>query len=125
MTNLTLLFRQVHPSWIREGRITSQAFKPTAKDHDRPSVYNGDMISAEKSWEHWTTHLNNASVGVIAVTVGECQSQNLYVECDGIPYPEHTEIIFNGLSNSQREKKAKFLVEFARDRGWQYRDDAE
>ena len=43
MTPDTLLFRQVNPGWIREGRVTSQAFKPTAKDEKKLSVYDGDQ----------------------------------------------------------------------------------
>ena len=38
---LRLLHRQVHPSWIQEGRITSQAFSPTPKDLGLLSVYLG------------------------------------------------------------------------------------
>lgn len=33
-----LLHRQVHPNWIRDGRITSQAFRPTKKDDNKLSI---------------------------------------------------------------------------------------
>lgn len=52
MTHETLLHRQVHPSWIQEGRVTSQAFKPTPKDEGMLSVYDGDVSGPEESWRH-------------------------------------------------------------------------
>lgn len=45
----THLHRQVHPSWVQDGRATSQAFKPTPKDNGRLSVYDGDQMVAEKA----------------------------------------------------------------------------
>lgn len=121
MTGSTLLFRQVHPTWFQEGRVTSQVFKPTAKDNNRLSVYNGDIISAQDSWKHWTAELKFNSIGVLAITVNECNGQELVVEFDGNPFPEHASIQFDGLSNKQKETKAKYLHKFALDRGWQYR----
>jgi len=120
MTEFTLLLRQVSPSWVKEGRLTSQVFKPTPKDNNRLSAYNGDMISPQDSWKHWTTVLNLNSVGVLAITVDECNKQGLAVECDGDPFPEHSTINFEGLSRRQQETKAKFLRKFALDRGWRY-----
>ena len=57
MTPATLLLRQVNPSWIKNGRITSQVFKPTPKDAGCLSVYDGDQITAEASWRHYTIEL--------------------------------------------------------------------
>lgn len=75
MTSGTLLFRQVNPSWVKLGRITSQAFMPTAKDRGRLSTYDGDRITAENSWRHYTRELGFRSAGVLAVTVGECEAR--------------------------------------------------
>ena len=47
------LHRQVHPSWVQEGRITSQAFSPTPKDAGLLSVYDGKQIAAEGSFNHY------------------------------------------------------------------------
>jgi hypothetical protein len=44
MTEATLLLRQVHPSFIQHGRVTSQVFRPTLKDKRLLSVYDGDLI---------------------------------------------------------------------------------
>ena len=120
MTGGTLLFRQINPSWIQQGRITSQAFKPTPKDRFRLSVYDGDKITPSGAWTHYTEKLNFTSVGVMAVTVQDCQSLDLRVEPDPAPFPEHTVIVFEGFSGSQIETKAKVLKRAAEERGWQY-----
>lgn len=123
MTPATLLLRQVNPSWIKNGRITSQVFKPTPKDEGCLSVYDGDQITAEASWRHYTIELEYRSVGVVAVTVCECKKHDLYVKHDPEPFPEHVVIKFTGYSKSQIEKKAKRLKEAAETRGWQYEAD--
>jgi len=120
MTGDTLLLRQVNPSWIQEGRITSQVFRPTPKDKKRLSVYDGDLITAEKAWKHFTNELQFASVGVMAVTVHECNAQNLPAAPDPEPFPAHAVIKFDNLSPSQIAKKAKHLKKAAETRGWQY-----
>jgi len=124
VTASTLLLRQVNPSWLQHGRITSQVFKPTPKDNERLSVYDGDQISPERSWGHYTTTLGHVSVGVMAVTVAECDARRLPVEPDPTPFPAHAVIRFDGFSNSQKEKSAKYLKRAAENRGWQYRADA-
>ena len=120
MNATTLLHRQVNPAWIQLGRVTSQAFKPTAKDNRRLSVYDGDKIDAADAWQHYTGSLCFSSAGVIGVRVDECQSLELSSESDPIPFPEHAVIIFGEFSNAETEKKAKQLRAFALTRGWQY-----
>ena len=121
MTDDTLLLRQVNPAWIQSGRITSQVFRPTPKDSKRLSVYDGDQISAEEAWSHYVKELELSSVGVVAVTVAECEEQDLPVTPDIAPFPEHVVIQFDGCSNSQIKTKAKRLTQAAEGRGWQYR----
>ena len=121
MNSDTLLLRQIHPHWVREGRVTSQAFKPTPKDNRRLSVSDGGMITPQESWER---HISRgyASFGVLAVTVQECKDNNL----DACPepleeQPEHAVIDFNNVaSNSQIEKLSKILTSMAIKRGWCY-----
>lgn len=120
MTSTTLLFRQVNPSWVQQGRITSQTFNPTPKDKEELSVYDGDQITAETSWEHYTSRLGFQSVGVVAVMVDECTNHGLQAKPDPTPFPEHVLIDFTGLSGNQKEKKAKSLRVIAQNRGWQY-----
>lgn len=125
MTDDTLLLRQVHPSWIQLGRITSQLFKPTPKDQKRLSVYDGDQMTAKDSCIHFTEQLRHSSVGVMAVTVAECQALDLPAESDPEPFPAHAIIRFDNCDpNSHVEKKAKVLKTKAESRGWLYQTEA-
>ena len=80
------LYRQIHPSWIRNGGVTSMAFLPTSKDRKRLSVYDGDMIAAKSAWMHYSNTLGNKSAGVMAVTETECRSRNLSITPDPEQY---------------------------------------
>ena len=125
MIDATLLFRQINPSWVQQGRVTSQAFKPTKKDERRLSVYDGAQVSAEESWEHFTELRGYSSIGVLAVSVGECHSVDLAVEPDPERFPAHVEVVFDEYSNNEAIAKAKLLKRFAQLRGWQYQADLE
>ena len=117
----SLLLRPVNPNWIRNGRITSQVFKPTQKDQKKLSVYDGRKITAEGSYLHYTGKLCLTSVGVMAVTVSECPQQDLAETPDPKPCsPEYTIVDFSRHSNSATKAKAKDLTAAARVRGWQY-----
>ncbi|MHB8788314.1 MAG: hypothetical protein ACYDBT_00385 [Desulfobulbaceae bacterium] len=116
----TLLHRQVHPSWVQLGRVTSQAFRPTPKDEKLLSVYDGDQITAEAAWYHFTNNLRNASVGVLAVTVPECNALQLPTVADPAHFPEHVVIDFSGYTEKIIKQKAKHLRTSAELRGWQY-----
>lgn len=115
-----LLHRQINPSFVQQGRVTSQAFRPTPKDRSCLSVYDGDLIVPEACWQHYTEELGHGSVGVLSVTVGECQEQELPVRSDPIPFPEHALIDFSGLPTNRVKAKAKLLLARAVARGWQY-----
>ena len=114
----TLLLRQIHPSFVQNGRPTSQAFRPTPKDRDKLSVDDGSKIDARSSWERFTRTLGFESAGVLAVTVAECSEQELPVTADAEPYPEHCFIDFAGLLKKAAERKAKILASHAGQRGW-------
>jgi hypothetical protein len=121
VTEETLLHRQVHPAWVQQGRVTSQVFRPTPKDEKRLSVYDGDQISAENAWRHFTEALGRASVGVMAVSVKDCIDQSLQVFPDPDPFPEHAVIDFSGLTENQIKRCAKYLKAAAESRDWQFR----
>lgn len=123
MKSSTLLFRQVHPSFIQNGEITSQVFRPTPGHHGCLSAYDGNLITAERSWEHYTNRLDRQSVGVVAVTVQECKEKELSVTPDPSDFPEHVLIDFSGKSRNQIDRIAKHLKEVSIQRGWQYRQD--
>lgn len=118
MNGDTLLHRQVNPSWVQQGRITSQVFKPTPKDNRRLSVYDGDQVTASQAWLHYTTELGFASIGVVAVTVAECEALDLTAEPDPEPFPAHAVIRFDACTPSQIEKRAKRLKAAAEAREW-------
>ncbi len=120
MNSETLLLRQVSPNFVRQGRVTSQAFTPTPKDQQRLSAYDGDQISAEASWFHFTETLGLDSAGVLAVSVGECESRGTLAIPDPESFPEHVLIDFNELSRKGSKDAAKILRNLAEERGWQY-----
>lgn len=120
MTEATLLHRQVNPSWVQQGRVTSQLFKPTPKDNLRTSVYDGDQITAQRSWSHYTSELKFSSSGVLSVIVAECTAIDLKVEPDPNLFPEHAVIRFDMCTSGQIEKKSKRLRDAAMSRDWQY-----
>ncbi len=118
MNSETLLYRQVHPNWIREGLPTSQTFTPTPKDELRLSVYDGDEISAASSWEHYSRQ-GLSSCGVVAVTIEECERLGLRVAPDPQPgSPHHALIDFEGLSRNRAKRVAQRLTAAAIARGW-------
>ena len=118
MNSSTLLLRQVNPNWIHLGRVTSQAFTPTPKDNGRISTYDGDRITPEESWNHFTRVLGYNSAGVLGVTVEECESEGLTAVPDPKPFPEHVLIDLSRLSRNQRRDRGKLLTRHANARGW-------
>ena len=120
MNEQTLLLRQIHPTFVQAGRITSQAFRPTPKDENKLSVYDGDQITAEASWQHFTASPDCSSAGVMAVTNGQCIALVLGVIPDGQHFPEHVSIDYSAFTKNEIEKKAKVLKGHAEVRGWLY-----
>ena len=120
MNNATLLLRQIHPEFIQDNRPSSQAFRPTPKDEQLLSVHDGDQISPEDAWRHYTQQLGLMSCGVLAVSVAECCALDLQTVPDPETFPEHCLIDFSAHNKSATEKKAKLLKVKATARGWQY-----
>lgn len=122
MTEATPLLRQINPAFIQQGRVTSQAFRPTPKDRQELSVYDGDLITPEGAWRHFTDG-GFRSVGVLAVTVGECRTEGLAARPSPEQFPEHAVIDFGDFTGSQAEKRGKRLKDLAWSRGWLHRAD--
>jgi hypothetical protein len=124
-----LLLRQVHPNFITEHRVTSQAFLPTPKDDKKLSVNRNTMITPIESYEHHTVKKKLQSGGVWGVSVGEVSHyDSLSIESDPISDPvddqSHCLINFSKLSSESRIKAmAKQLAAKARDRGCIYKPD--
>lgn len=117
------LLRQIHPEWVQENRPTSQAFRPSAKDENLLSMYDGDMIQAEAAWQHHTDGLQLSSAGVCGVTVAECATAELPCRPDPEPFPEHAVIDFTGVAGKEAVRRAKKLSHFAVSRGWLFQPD--
>ncbi len=122
MTPNTLLLRQIHPNFVQNGRVTSQAFRPTPKDELRLSVDNGDCVTAEAAWQRFTADAVCKSLGVQAISKVECETQDLPVIEDAHPYLEHCSIDFAAHNKKAIEKKAKTLRAKAELRGWIFKE---
>jgi hypothetical protein len=121
MTDDTLLHRQVHPTWVQQGHITSQVFRPTPKDGKKISAYDGGQIAAKDAWDHFTGTLGFASAGVVSVTPRECCSEGVQPVSDPAPFPEHVLIDFTAHDDAAIRRISKRLKEHATVRGWQFR----
>jgi hypothetical protein len=120
VTDKTQLLRQVHPTFIQNGVATNMlTFRPKESDNGHLSVYNGDMITPERSHVHYTDVLKLKSAGVMAVTVTECTSENLAAVSSPQPdFDEHAHIDFKGCDKKQLRDKSKALLAFAVERKW-------
>lgn len=120
-----LLWRNAHPAWIVDGELTSQAFRPTPKDHQKLSTAREAKVSAEENFKEFTQQFDSA--GVWAVSVGEVEDQgvrSIYDEhSPSTPKPclkGHTSIDFTGVSNSQAKRIGGRLRDLAEARGRQH-----
>ena len=121
MNGDTLLHRQIHPTFLEaDGGVAYFAFRPFPRDEGKLSAYNGDLITAKAAWNHYRTAFKLKSVGVLSISVDECESQGTTQIHDGHGYPEHASIDFTCLSKRKARDAAKKLAEFAMDRGWQF-----
>lgn len=105
-----LLHRQVHPSFIRDGRPTSAAFRPTPKDGGELSVSRGSILSPQEAHQAYVAS-GPASAGVWSVSVGEVEAAGLHAYEDKLPdAPAHAVIDFKPLaSNGMRDRTADLL----------------
>jgi len=134
MQNSTKLHRQVHPKMIQDNKISVQVFEvdptpvqnifsavlaPKPSDNAKLSVYNGDKYTAEESFNHYTQKLE--AIGVVTVTVEECQNISLPAKEDNDPFDGHSHINFEGLSKNQVKAKAQLLKAAAVRRNWTFK----
>lgn len=119
-----LLYRQVHPTFVRDGRPSSQAFRPTPKDAGKLSVSRASLTTPAGAYEHHTQALVLSSAGTWAISVGECRHEVLAVLSDArtsppdaVANPAHALVDFTPHSNSQREARATRLARKATERG--------
>jgi hypothetical protein len=120
-----LLYRQVHPSWMRDGRVSSQAFTPTKKDQGQLSTARSAMTSPKGAFRLHTEGRGLPSAGTWAVSVAECEAFELRVfhaptTCPPEPVadPAHAIVDFSTLeSNSRKDAMGAKLAQRARERG--------
>jgi hypothetical protein len=120
-----LLLRQVNPAFVRDGRPSSQVFRPTPKDEGMVSVNRGSRCTAEAAYQQFITRPECRSCGVLAVSVAECAAEQLaaldaplIADDDGCDDPAHAIIDFRGISKNAAEKKAGRLGRIAEVRGF-------
>ena len=123
-TSSDLLWRQIHPTFIQDGRVTSMAFRPTPKDQGRLSfVQEARGISAEEAYDYHTETLGFASSGVWAVTVGEVIEEAEYPVFDDshlADLPGHAYADATAASRSEQKRRGTLLAELAVSRGCQF-----
>ena len=122
MNDETLLHRIIKPHWWLQGQeVSSQAFRPSPRDEGQLSVYDGDQITAEASWRHYTGDPSQPlPSGVMSVTVADCSRQALPVRPDPETFPEHVLIDFRQFGTNQIRRKSERLRDAATARGWQF-----
>ena len=122
MNDATLLHRIIKPRWwIQDTQVSSQAFRPGPEDDKQMSVYDGDQITAEGAWHHYTGDpTKSPPSGVLAVTVAECSQQNLPAHPDPDTFQEHVLVDFQKFGTNQTKKKSERLRDAAFARGWQF-----
>lgn len=122
MNDRTPLFRQIVPVWVVDGRPSSQAFRPFKTDC--LSTYDGDMISAEKAYNHYTEIMGNASAGVASVLVEEFKNEGLSIIEDRTPYKEHVSVDYSEIAElSKRKIISKRLANISFSRGWAFKPE--
>jgi len=133
MKEETLLHRQIHPSWIQNDTVSSQAFlaensiaslsfTPSEKDNNKLSVYNGEKFNPEDSFIHFTKNFKSA--GVLSISIDEVNTVGeLTVQEDNDPFSGHSVINFSNVTSStQVKKKSKKLKNMAVKRGWTHKE---
>ncbi len=125
-----LVFRQVHPKHWDGKNPNSQAFFPTPKDEDRLSVDDSNLVTAERSWQHFTKDLGLQSVGTWAISFAEIAAVGglslrpapiLDARDPAENNPAHCLIDFSNLTTKgQRKRCAQELALRASARGCQF-----
>ena len=112
------LFRQVRNDerYIRDGVVTSYAFRPMPKDQGELSVDVEPLTTADKCYADFIAN-GGHSVGVWAVTTQECAATGLNAyhkpRISPPPNPSHGVVDFKDLTDKESRKKGAKLAEFA------------
>jgi len=123
-----LLLRQVNPSFVRAGRPSSKVFEPKPRDAGLLSIVRERTRAAAEAYEFFVKIPKCRSVGILAVTVGDCVSEELpahdaplVAADDGIDDDAHGIIDFRAVTSADDvEEKAVALHRAAMSRGYVY-----
>lgn len=123
MNQETLFYRQI-PEWLikPDGHVCSRAFQPTRQDDHMLSVYDGDKITPQEAFTHFTERLKCSSVGILAVSGKECIKETLSFHADySLQNPCHALIDFSGKNKYACQKISEHLRYAALERGWLFK----
>lgn len=119
-----MMYRQMHPNWIVNSRVSSMAFRPSAKDNKKLSVRTSAKTTAEGAYKFQVETLGLKSLGSWGISIEEVFK--IEMKCFESPIttvpqdPSHCHIDFAGLSNRETQDKADKLANYARARGALY-----
>lgn len=119
MNQDTLFYRQIPEYYTKpDGHVTSLAFLPMPKDQNMLSVYDGDLITPQDAFLHFTEELKCSSVGILSVSGAECITESLLFQADYTTHPFHALIDFSGKSRNACRRISEHLRNIALNRGW-------
>ncbi len=118
-----LLYRQVNPVLVDDGRVTSQAFRPGNEDGGLMSVHRGSKTTPELAFKLHTEQKKRRSLGVLCVSTAEAGQVGLDAyddeEVEPVADPAHAAVDFRPYPDRKKvEKLGKKLRDLARVRGW-------
>lgn len=122
MNATTLLLRQAHPNFMDGDLPTSQVFMPNSEDRGQMSAYDGDQISPDDAYTHYTQVLNKHSHSVWALEKRETDSNGVPASPAPLPnFPSHSHVDFSQIAEGAWRKTAKRLKALAIARGCQFK----
>jgi len=110
-----LLLRQVHPTFVQNGQISSQPFCPTPKDDNKLSVDRASMTSPRAAHSLFIAN-GGQSVAVYGLSVDEFLREELTCHADPLKAsdgkranPAHAVADYSAHAPGQQKNKAKRL----------------
>ena len=116
-----LQWRQVHPTFLKRGIVSQEAFVGTPDDRDLVSTVRSSRRTASDAHAHYTEELGLASAGTWAVTVSEVEGVACRAvddaACDDVAVPGHSYIDLRGLAKAAKKAARLELARLAQLRG--------
>lgn len=116
-----LLWRQVHPRFVRDGVVIAEGFVGPQPGTSEISVVRSSVRSSVQARAHHTERLGLDSAGTWAVSVGEVvEAQGRSIddaECPEVETPGHAYVDLRLLSRNERKRARVVLATAATNRG--------